>query len=149
MELGRYIQGSVSPTANDQYIAFEVLTAPPEHHIYINAIDAFGGDSSQTVQFFQIPTNSLPVNADTKAGDIAGAIQLCNFGGYALTQVSGQTDTQQRTTAGSADQGRGQTQLTVPLAVLPAGYTLVVCSLQNFTNSFTANAGGFMVRVSA
>ena len=149
MELGRYIQGSVSPTANDQYIAFEVLTAPPTHHIYINALDAFGGDSNQTVQFFQIPTNSLAPNAEPKAGDIAGAIQLCNFGGYALTSVYGQTDKQQRVTAGSADAGRGQTQLTVPLAVLPAGYTLVVCSLQNFSNPFTANAGGFMVRVSA
>ncbi len=149
MKLGRYIQGSVSPSGNDQFIAFTVLTAPPTHHIYINAMDAFGGDTNQTVQFLKIPTNAILPNAETKAGDVAGALQLCNFGAYALTQPAGQTNTNQRTTAGSADQGRGATQLPVPVALLPAGYSLVVTSLQNFTNSFTANAGGFMVAVDA
>jgi len=149
LNLGRYIQSSVTPTANDQFIAFSVLTAPPTHHIYINAIDAFGGDTNQTLSLFQIPTNALGPNSEPKAGDIIGAIQICNQGGYALTQPVTQTDAQQRVCATGADAGRGNTQLTMPLAILPAGYSLIVSSMQNFSNPFTVNAGGFMVKVDA
>lgn len=149
MMLGRYIQASVTPSANDQFIAFSVLTAPPTHHVYINAMDAFGGDTNQTLSFFQIPTNALGPNAEPKAGDIQGSLQVCNLGGYALTQPTTQTDTNRRVTATGADAGRGNTQLTMPLMVLPAGYTLVVSSMQNFTNSFTCNVGGFLVKVDA
>jgi len=144
VKVGQYIAGSAQIPAGDAHIGKAVLSAPAHSHIAVAALNVSGGDANELVTAWIIPTMNMPPNANTKAGDISGSLQISSIGSFNLTNALGNTDSDNRAVPYAADSGRGSGMGTFPMFMLPAGYSLIF-------NCFTANAavinisaGGFL-----
>ena len=148
VQLGKFIQASGEiPAGSDADTGWRVLDAPPDQNVALNSLNCYGGDANEFCSFWQVPTNST-IDSGTKAGDIAGSLQICGAGGFALTLPLAQTDSLFRSNPYSSDSGRGPIgPIAFPIFVLPAGYSLIIACTAANTNAIYAQAGGFMCPV--
>lgn len=132
------------PAGGDEFIAHSLISAPPDKHLAVIAINSYGGDANEQNTIFMIPNMNLAPNTSPKAGDISGAIQVSSTGFFLNSNALGNTDANNRMTIFAADNGRGLGMGQQPLIILPAGYSLVVASFTANTAVVNWVAGGYV-----